>query len=272
MYKTPIRAWEIARTGKREEMDEEAKARTADGDKHEPDNLFSFAKLWKVVLYESPFIYHRTYKRLRTTPDAYIKDDFIDGLPAVVEAKCMAKIPDYPPAYYLPQLYCEMDAYGVYKNYFLVWNKDKIRVWLVLWCDKMWNFIMLYLHRFWECLKADVPPIEEIIPCIGADMQHWFGRGYSELTRNNLTKLRQKTNPNFTLPPRPIFKKVYEAEGIFLPTENNFEVKKVIYSSRVRLKQICTGEIAPCDEFDVRLLEYAKKNITKVDLPLYTGK
>ncbi len=272
IYGTPIQSWDAVRKAKHKEFSEENQKYLDYGNENEPNNMKTFAILWGVDLYESPFVYDKTHKRLRTTPDGYIRDDIIDNKPAVLECKCPQKLYEHPPPNYLPQMYCEMNAYGTYKCYFTAWSKSKMIIWMVLWDDKMWNFIKLFLYRFWECLKADIAPVESIIPIISNDMQRWCEKGYSEKFKQIWLKYMRRTKPLFVLPPTPLICKVYEATGEFLPDENKFKVEDVILSKKLTLKGICNGSIKPKTEFEKELYRFSKLDVKKVDLRLYCKK
>lgn len=261
-YADPIMAWALVTKGAHKEFDRAAKEFLKWGDENEPNNVKTFERTWDLQVAESPFVYDQDFRWIRVTPDGYIKDDPIDGTPAVVEAKCPAKLPDHPPAVYLPQVYAEMKTYGVYKNYFTAWGPHTLKVWLILWDDAVWNYIMLMLYRFRECCKAGIPPSEHIIPHIGTQLFQWEKTGYDP-------KAKAKIPKNEFFPVRPKYRLVFKAKGNFEPIKHIFQIDEILFSLQDALRDIVDGKNVKLGGFERFYKEIISKDVEKLDLSKY---
>jgi hypothetical protein len=225
------------------------------GDVNEPNNIETFARLWKVKVSESPFVYDTVYKWMRVTPDFKIDVDF-DGNPSGGEAKSPVKIHQDIKTDYIPQLYMEMRTYGWCKIYLSVWTPTEVKAWLFLWQSDVWSMIITLAHRFRQLCKARQCPTEEIIPLVGGCLQRWSSYGFNPEYRERIAKV---TNVDINYIPKMFLHKlVLHCEGVFKPREDKFQVTKTRVNLKQRLEFIVKRNIKPKDTFEHTLLWLSK--------------
>lgn len=70
---------------------------------------------------------------------------------------------DYPPIYYVVQMFLQMKTYEIWTNYLICVSKvsGHVRIWRVRWTQSFWNYLEERTDYFCQCMQNRVEPLPE---------------------------------------------------------------------------------------------------------------
>lgn len=249
----PELEWRRLRRGYKETHSTNSMKNMSWGREHEDDSVYSIEEVFGVRVYEAPFATDERYPWIGATPDGYVKSAPVDGQPFIVECKCPGRPYKSPPLYYVAQMYIQMRTYGTKRVYFACWTPKRIKIWILLWDDRFWAYMVVLLLRFWDCVVSNTVPNSMIIPDVGCATSEWADCDYSDASRHDVVK--KHGIEDWMLPPRPVYTLAIECEGVYSAECACVEIKRVLHQNEGAIRsapvvrQKTTEEIEFVDKY-----------------------